>query len=225
MKIPYREYHNFYRQRILCGGAWSHQVLAFFNNALFPGTSSSAPSVPLNDDGPGITWEENFERAMEQGLEGSVFDDVNGPRLQMLQNNSPAATASLSVTQPAPFLVNAAPPIAVPPAISAPPAMSAPPIVSAPPAMSAAPAAISAPSSPILNPALPVPIPSESISSAMEFLNLKDQNVRVELEHVAAAAINTRPKPKPRVRKTKATNEGAGAEVSGSTVRRSGRNK
>ncbi|KAG1825050.1 hypothetical protein DFJ58DRAFT_849656 [Suillus subalutaceus] len=52
MKIPYREYHNFYRQRLLTGGAWVHQVITFFNDALFSGTSSYVPpSTALNDDG------------------------------------------------------------------------------------------------------------------------------------------------------------------------------
>ncbi|KAG1800163.1 hypothetical protein EV424DRAFT_1545766 [Suillus variegatus] len=76
-KIPYRKYHNFFRQRLLTGGSWAHQVFLFFNNALFS-TSSSVPP-PANDNEPGHMYEEEFERAMEQELKGLVFNaDVVG---------------------------------------------------------------------------------------------------------------------------------------------------
>ncbi|KAG1835088.1 hypothetical protein EV424DRAFT_1531668 [Suillus variegatus] len=79
-KIPYREYHNFFHQRLLTGGSWARQVFLFFNNALFS-TSSSVPP-PANDNGPGHMYEEEFECAMEQELKGPVFNaDVVGPLL------------------------------------------------------------------------------------------------------------------------------------------------
>ncbi|KAG1822075.1 uncharacterized protein BJ212DRAFT_1297314 [Suillus subaureus] len=75
-KIPYHEYHNFYRQHLLTGGAWAHQVITFFNDALFSGTSSYVPpSSALNDDGLSHTWEEDFDHAIEQGLERPVVDE------------------------------------------------------------------------------------------------------------------------------------------------------
>jgi hypothetical protein len=83
-KILYHEYHDYYHQTILSGSAWSRQVLAFFDNALFSGTSSYAPPADaLDDDGQGNIWEENFERAMEQGLEGPLVIDDDGGAWQI----------------------------------------------------------------------------------------------------------------------------------------------
>ncbi|KIK81528.1 hypothetical protein PAXRUDRAFT_15198 [Paxillus rubicundulus Ve08.2h10] len=66
--IPYYQYHNYYCQQLLSGNPWSKSVFTFFNDTLFPATSSvvDAPKVPdsVDDD---VDWEANFERAFEAG--------------------------------------------------------------------------------------------------------------------------------------------------------------
>ncbi|KAG2367940.1 hypothetical protein BDR07DRAFT_1478519 [Suillus spraguei] len=69
-KILYCKYHDFFCQCLLTGGPWAHQVLLFFNNALFSTSSSVPPST--HDDGPGHMYEEEFKCAMEQELESPV---------------------------------------------------------------------------------------------------------------------------------------------------------
>ena len=71
--IPYLKYHNYYRQYLMTGGASARDVLTFFNDALFPGTSSSHASI-TNTGIPQSNWEEEFERAMEEGGEGPEFE-------------------------------------------------------------------------------------------------------------------------------------------------------
>jgi len=72
-RIPYLKYHNYYQQYLMTGGASARDVLTFFNDALFPGTSSSHASV--TDTGiRQSNWEEEFERAMEAGGEGLEFE-------------------------------------------------------------------------------------------------------------------------------------------------------
>ncbi|KAF9230169.1 hypothetical protein BU15DRAFT_83960 [Melanogaster broomeanus] len=63
-EIPYLEWHNFYRSLLLEDTPWARSVFTFFDNALFPATSSikdamnldGAPATATND------WEEAFER-------------------------------------------------------------------------------------------------------------------------------------------------------------------
>ncbi|KAG0693061.1 hypothetical protein DFH29DRAFT_881766 [Suillus ampliporus] len=168
-KIPYREYHNFFRQRLLTGGPWAHQVLLFFNDALFSTSSSVPPSA--HDDGPGHMYEEEFERAMEQELEGPVFN---------ADNNSPLSDSEDEAGPPAPLNHPPAPPNHPP----------APPTINA----VAAPTVVALP---VLAP--PVLPPSESISSVMEDLNLGHQDARVGVEHLGPVETDTaRPKPKPK---------------------------
>ncbi|KAG1834041.1 hypothetical protein DFJ58DRAFT_735918 [Suillus subalutaceus] len=65
-KIPYRTYHDFYRERLMMGGAWARQVLLFFNQTLFPSTSSLTPAPVLDEGDPAQLWELDFERAIDE---------------------------------------------------------------------------------------------------------------------------------------------------------------
>ncbi|KAG1775240.1 hypothetical protein EV702DRAFT_1199561 [Suillus placidus] len=72
--IMYHQYHNYYRQRLLTGGAWARDILNFFNNALFPKTSSSHVAPDVADTGTSHnSWEEELEHAMEEGGDGPAF--------------------------------------------------------------------------------------------------------------------------------------------------------
>ncbi|KAG2153245.1 hypothetical protein DEU56DRAFT_955177 [Suillus clintonianus] len=69
-RIAYKEYHNYYRQSLMTGGAWAASIYSFFNNSLFTTSPSAATllSSDLGDErGPHDTWEQDFERAMEMG--------------------------------------------------------------------------------------------------------------------------------------------------------------
>ncbi|KAG1865547.1 hypothetical protein DFJ58DRAFT_838653 [Suillus subalutaceus] len=190
-KIPYREYHNFYRQRLLTGGAWAHQVITFFNDALFSGTSSYVPpSTALNDDGLGHTWEEDFNRAIEDELEEPVVDDGTPPIPSRHANDN---TNSGNVQLPQFQL----PQFWLPPQAVAAPPIAAPPVVTAPPVINMARS-------------------SESITTAMDELNLRHQDLA---ESDLPAPTKARAKPKAR-RKGKTTAEGEDEAV---VVRRSGR--
>ncbi|KAG1801930.1 uncharacterized protein BJ212DRAFT_1304926 [Suillus subaureus] len=133
MKIPYCEYHNFYHQHLLTGGAWAHQVITFFNDALFSGTSSYVPpSTALNDDGLGHTWEEDFDCAIEDELEELVVDDSTPPILPWHANDN---TNSGSVQVNELLLVShhtSAPSIPAPSILAPPQAVAAPPVAAPP---------------------------------------------------------------------------------------------
>ncbi|KAG1860332.1 hypothetical protein DFJ58DRAFT_840011 [Suillus subalutaceus] len=143
-KIPYREYHNFYRQRLLTGGAWAHQVITFFNDALFSGTSSYVPpSTALNDDGLGHTWEEDFNRAIEDELEEPVVDDGTPPIPSRHANdNTNSGNVQVNELLPVSHHTSApsipAPSISAPPQAVAAPPIAAPPVVTAPPVINMA---------------------------------------------------------------------------------------
>ncbi|KAG1730267.1 uncharacterized protein EDB91DRAFT_1252742 [Suillus paluster] len=181
-KIPYRKYHNFFRQRLLTGGPWAHQVFLFFNDALFSISSSVPPSA--NDDGLGHMYEEEFEHAMEQELEGPVFnaghlDDVRLPLL----NSQTISVPHNSLLSDSEDEAHPPTPLNHPPAAPTVNAAAAPTIV-APPV-----------------PAPPIPAPPESISTTMGDLNLGDQDVRLGVEHLSPMEINNacpKPKPKPK---------------------------
>ncbi|KAG1835881.1 hypothetical protein DFJ58DRAFT_735395 [Suillus subalutaceus] len=219
-KIPYHEYHNFFHQRLLTGGPCAHQVLLFFNDALFSTSSSVPPSA--HDDGPGHMYEEEFERAMEQELEGPVF---NADRWMMSDYRLRARTPGTpDLIRPAGAPHSTAP-LNHPPAALTVNAAAAPTIVDPP---------VSAP--PV--PAPPVPAPSESISTAMGDLNLGNQDVRLGIEHLSPVEINNahpKPKPKPRRKAQTADNlviakgstvdstHSAVGSVNAQTTQRSGR--
>ncbi|KAG1870705.1 hypothetical protein DFJ58DRAFT_837427 [Suillus subalutaceus] len=202
-KIPYREYHNFYHQRLLTGGAWAHQVITFFNDALFSGTSSYVPpSTALNDDGLGHTWEEDFNRAIEDELEEPVVDDSTPP-IPSRHANDNTNSGNVQVNELLPVSHHTSAPSIPAPSISAPPqAVAAPPI--------AAPPVVTAP--PVINMARS----SESITTAMDELNLRHQDLA---ESDLPAPTKARAKPKAR-RKGKTTAEGEDEAV---VVRQSGR--
>ncbi|KAG1883636.1 hypothetical protein F4604DRAFT_1920146 [Suillus subluteus] len=172
-KIPYHKYHNFFHQRLLTGGSWARQVFLFFNDALFLTSSSVPPSA--HDDGPGHMYEEEFERAMEQELEGLVFNPNHLNVVSSSLHNSPLSDSEDEARPPAP-LNHPPAPLNHPPAALTVNAMAAPTIV-----------------------APPVPAPSESISSAMGDLDLGHQDGRVGVEHLGPVEADTAcPKPKPK---------------------------
>ncbi|KAG1809479.1 hypothetical protein EV424DRAFT_1349981, partial [Suillus variegatus] len=105
-RIPYKDYHNYYRQSLLTGGAWADGVFTFFNNSLFS-TSSAATlldsdSTLLGDltSGPRDSWEEMFEHAMETGAEL--------PELNMIQTSSVGPVIEASSSAPGPQSISAA---------------------------------------------------------------------------------------------------------------------
>ncbi|KAG1799035.1 uncharacterized protein HD556DRAFT_1305872 [Suillus plorans] len=79
-QISYKEYHNYYRQTLMTGGAWADSIYTFFNNSLFA-TSSSVAALGSDfvgvSSGPHNTWEEDFERVMETGGD---LPEVDAPR-------------------------------------------------------------------------------------------------------------------------------------------------
>jgi hypothetical protein len=50
----------------MTGGSWAHQVLVFFNQALFPSTSSLTPAPVLDEGNPAQSWELEFEHAIDE---------------------------------------------------------------------------------------------------------------------------------------------------------------
>lgn len=117
--IPYNVYHNYYRQQLLSGTPWAKSIFKFFNDALFPDTSSSAPSstklaANISDD---LDWEAAFECAFTGGGPGplsqalGLVSAVAAPVL----NAPPSISAPSNLTA-----VVAAPVPNDPPTISAP---------------------------------------------------------------------------------------------------------
>ncbi|KAF8123979.1 hypothetical protein EV363DRAFT_1454944 [Boletus edulis] len=67
--IPYNTYLNYFRQQLLSGTPWAKLIFKFFDDALFPDSSNSAPSssrlaANIDDD---LDWEAAFERAFADG--------------------------------------------------------------------------------------------------------------------------------------------------------------
>ncbi|KAG1787352.1 uncharacterized protein HD556DRAFT_1312812 [Suillus plorans] len=105
-RIPYKDYHNYYRQSLLTGGAWADGVFTFFNNSLFSTSSATtlldSDSTLLGDltSGPCDSWEEMFEHAMETGVEL--------PELNMIQTSSVGPVIEASSSAPGPQSISAA---------------------------------------------------------------------------------------------------------------------
>jgi len=78
-QIPYFEWHDYYRSRLLSGDAWARSVFTFFNNALFKATSSSdvdlitEGAVELDD------WELEYQNTFEGGLEAPAASKTSLP--------------------------------------------------------------------------------------------------------------------------------------------------
>ncbi|KIM53023.1 hypothetical protein SCLCIDRAFT_139862, partial [Scleroderma citrinum Foug A] len=64
--IPYLTYHHFYQKHLLSSDTWAHDVLNFFNSALFP-DSSSTPAILSTSNAPVNDWETELELAMREG--------------------------------------------------------------------------------------------------------------------------------------------------------------
>jgi len=172
--IVYQQYHNYYCQHLMTGGAWARDITNFFNSALFPKTSSSHATLDVADTGTFYnSWEEELEHAMEEGGEGPAFPfdtTIIAPQA-IAQSSSAAHPPSASVACPSALVtLPASTPVTTPDTL--------------PP--------VSATASVILH--LPTPIigaQTHSISSAM-------QNLALTGEAIAVGAIPPKPKPKPR---------------------------
>jgi hypothetical protein len=97
----------------MSGDKWSKEVFAFFNNSLFSTSTSSLNShTSVVDDNNGSNaWEEEFERAMEEGGNVPTFS-ASAPPVRL-----PAAARPLDNTPPSPsltasYLLDRAPDIA-----------------------------------------------------------------------------------------------------------------
>ncbi|KIK42228.1 hypothetical protein CY34DRAFT_12491 [Suillus luteus UH-Slu-Lm8-n1] len=97
-RISYKEYHNYYRQSLMTGGAWADSIYTFFNNSLFT-TSSSATTLLGDLRGENTlcdTWEQDFERAMEIG--GDLPEpDVPRAASPLTEEDAPLSTASVAI--------------------------------------------------------------------------------------------------------------------------------
>ncbi|KAG1894662.1 uncharacterized protein F5891DRAFT_1175948 [Suillus fuscotomentosus] len=195
--ILYQQYHNYYRQRLMTGGAWARDITNFFNNALFPETSSSHAALDVADTGTSYnSWEEELERAMEEGGEGPAFpfDTAIIAPQDIAQSSSAAYPPSASAAHPPSALV-ACPSASV--ALPASTPVTTPDTL--PPVSATAPVILHSPT-PIIG------AQTHSISSAMQDLALAD-------EAIAVGAIPPKPKPKPRHTKAKAVQDETGAEI------------
>jgi hypothetical protein len=78
--ISYLQYHNFYRQHLLSGTPWAQDVFCFFNDGLFPDSSSERAGSSVGQPMQPNDWEDEFEHAMLEGTPVSVV--VVGTTLQ-----------------------------------------------------------------------------------------------------------------------------------------------
>ncbi|KAG2155309.1 uncharacterized protein EDB93DRAFT_1247794 [Suillus bovinus] len=98
--ILYHQYHNYYCQCLMTGGAWTQDILTFFNNTLFPKTSSSHVSPDMTDAGTSHnSWEEELDHAMEEkgNKLAFQFDPVIAPVTQSSESivDPPFASVTL----------------------------------------------------------------------------------------------------------------------------------
>ncbi|KAH7917411.1 hypothetical protein BV22DRAFT_1135425, partial [Leucogyrophana mollusca] len=87
--IPYRDYHNYFREFLLTGGDLAQQVYTFFNNALFPGSSGSTAT---STDSTANSWDDNFERALRDGVPAPTLNDNHFP----VPHSAPASVVTLA---------------------------------------------------------------------------------------------------------------------------------
>ncbi|KAG2351389.1 hypothetical protein BDR07DRAFT_1501597 [Suillus spraguei] len=103
INIMYHQYHNYYHRRLMTGGAWARDILNFFNNGLFPKTSSSHVTPDMADMGTSHnSWEEELERAMEEGGDGPAFQFDPVIIAPVAQSSSVTCPSSAFVKLPAP---------------------------------------------------------------------------------------------------------------------------
>ncbi|KAF9231295.1 hypothetical protein BU15DRAFT_82584 [Melanogaster broomeanus] len=111
-QINYLEYHNYYRSRLLTGDNWSHSVLTFFNNALFPTTSSLTDEALQANAAEDDDWELEFECAFEEGHIASAHHAAPPPAAVMPAPLPAAVLPALPVPAAAP--TPSVPPVVVP---------------------------------------------------------------------------------------------------------------
>ncbi|KAG1777965.1 hypothetical protein EV702DRAFT_1196766 [Suillus placidus] len=106
-RISYKEYHNYYHQSLMTGGAWADSVYTFFNNSLFA-TSSSVTTLLGDLRGENTlrdTWEQDFERAMEMG--GDLPEpDVPRAASPLTEEDAPLSTAISVAIDKTPIIVD-----------------------------------------------------------------------------------------------------------------------
>ncbi|KAF9232811.1 hypothetical protein BU15DRAFT_67128 [Melanogaster broomeanus] len=111
-QINYLEYHNYYRSRLLTGDNWSRSVLTFFNNALFPATSSLTDEALQANAAEDDDWELEFERAFEEGHIASAHHAAPPPAAVVPAPPPAAVLPALPVPAAAP--TPSVPPVVVP---------------------------------------------------------------------------------------------------------------
>ena len=82
--IPYLQYHNFYRQRLLSNTPWAQEVFHFFNDSLFTDSSSGTVGTDPNQPVQPNDWDAEFKHAMVEGNSGSyaVNSQTSGVMVQ-----------------------------------------------------------------------------------------------------------------------------------------------
>jgi hypothetical protein len=144
--IPYLEYHNYYRQLLTSGSAWAKSVIVYFNNALFPASSSVVPAPQVSGQIDDVDWEAEFERAV---LISSNMGPISAPHVPV-QAANPSISNPIIITHEAnttrhqlsaPATAPVAAPAPTSPAIPTPPRAPTPPAVPAVPAPTIAAAA------------------------------------------------------------------------------------
>jgi hypothetical protein len=198
--IPYLEYHNYYRQLLTSGSAWAKSVIVYFNNALFPASSSVVPAPQVSGQIDDVDWEAEFERAV---LIGSNMGPISAPHVPV-QAANPSISNPIIITHEAnttrhQLSAPATAPVAAPAPTS--PAIPTPPHAPTSPAIPTPPRAPTPPAVPA------VPAPTIAAAAA------------------PAAKAKTSSKRKAKAKATDGVNEGAGEADSDSavSVRRSGR--
>lgn len=206
--IPYLDYHNYYRQLLTSNSAWAKSVIMYFNNALFPASSSVVPAPQASGQIDDVDWEAEFERAV---LVGSNAGPISAPRVPVQAVNGPSISDAIfaHAAPPAPPIPPLAPAPPIPPLAPAPPPPISSPVNAIP--IDSPPAALSPPADPPPAPTPPAVVPTVPAPTA------------VNAAAPPAAKAKTSSK---RKGKSKATDtEGAGEADAGSavSVRRSGR--
>ena len=121
--IPYLQYHIFYRQHLLSNTPWARDVFRFFNDSLFPDSSSERVGSSVGQPVQSNDWEDEFKCVM---LKGSPIPAAVSPTSGVaLQASAQAGPDSVSAAMQDLFLDNNGPASVPVPAATAIPTASA----------------------------------------------------------------------------------------------------